>query len=498
VADLTDLTIAEAGAALLAGRVSSTDLVEATLARIAETDPHVHAYVVVFADQARQAARQADRELAIGRPRGPLHGIPIAVKDLCHLRDAPTEAGSRAMAGFAPGFDATVVRRLLDAGAIVVGKTVTHEFAYGVNTPPTRNPWDPDRYPGGSSAGSGVAVAVRSAFGAIGTDTGGSIRVPAAIEGIVGLKPTYGRVSRHGVVGLGSSLDHVGPMTRTVEDNAIMLQAMAGPDPRDLGSADAPVPDFRAGLDAGADGMTIGVDRDYFFYGGVAEDVRRATDSVLDTLRELGARVVEVRLPELAISAETLMTIMAAEASVYHRRRLRERPADYDAATRQSLQLGEFIPATHYLLAQRARAVLRGRMANLFHAGRLDAIVSPTMPLTAATFADLFAPRPDWPSETPMLSYIHHTFSANLTGQPALSLPCGVSADGQPIGVQLLGRPFDEPTIFRLARAYEATAPWSALKPDLERCRKATANHPGAMAPPEEPPAAHGRAIASA
>jgi aspartyl-tRNA(Asn)/glutamyl-tRNA(Gln) amidotransferase subunit A len=256
-------------------------------------------------------------------------------------------------------------------------------------------------------------------------------------------------------------------MTRTVEDNAILLQAIAGHDPLDFGSADVPVPDFRAGLHDGVDGMAIGVDRAYFFYDGVTEDVRRATEDALDTLRGLGARIVDVRLPELAISSETLMTIMAAEASAYHRRRLRERPGDYDPATRLSLELGEFIPATHYLVAQRARAVIRGQMANLFRAHHLDAMVSPTMPMTAALLTDLIQPRPDWPSETPMLSCIHHSFSANLTGQPALSVPCGVSAEGQPIGVQFLGRPFDEATIFRLARAYEATTPWTALKPDL-------------------------------
>ncbi len=245
MATLTDLTLAEAGHRLRRGETSSAALTEATLARIAATEPVVNAYALVLAERARHAAAQADRELVEGHDRGPLHGIPVAVKDICYMRGLSAEAGSRALAGFVPDYDATVVRRLEEAGAIIVGKTITHEFAYGVNTPPTRTAWDLSCYPGGSSAGSGVSVTVRSAFGAIGTDTGGSIRIPAAVNGIVGLKPTYGRVSRYGVVPLGTSLDHVGPLTRTVEDCAIVLQAIAGYDPADGGSVDEPVPDYR-------------------------------------------------------------------------------------------------------------------------------------------------------------------------------------------------------------------------------------------------------------
>jgi aspartyl-tRNA(Asn)/glutamyl-tRNA(Gln) amidotransferase subunit A len=378
------------------------------------------------------------------------------------MRDLPNEAGSRALAGFVPGYDATVVRLLDDAGAVIAGKTVTHEFAYGVNTPPTRTPWNLDCYPGGSSAGSGVAVTVGSAFGAIGTDTGGSIRIPAAVNGIVGLKPTYGRVSRYGVVPLGTSLDHVGPLTRTIEDCAVMLQAIAGYDPADGGSVRAPVPDYRAGLDAGVAGLVIGVERPHFFYDGVTADVREAVEEVVRTLSGLGARIVEVELPELAWSPEVLMTIMAAEASAFHRQRLRERPDDYDPATRGSLQMGEFIPATHYLTALRARSLLRNRMKNLFAAHGLDALLSPTMPVTTVPFPELFAERADYTGESPILSMIHHSFSANLTGQPALCAPCGVSRDGLPIGYQLLGRPFDEATLFRIARGYERETSWPA------------------------------------
>ncbi|MFN8591938.1 MAG: amidase [Thermomicrobiales bacterium] len=464
---LVDLTITEAGERLRRGETSSAELTEATLERITATEPVVHAYALVLAERARQAANQADRERAAGEDRGPLHGIPVAVKDICYMRGLPNEAGSRAMAGFVPEYDATVVTKLEAAGAVIVGKTVTHEFAYGVNVPPTRTAWELSCYPGGSSAGSGVSVTVRSAFGAIGTDTGGSIRIPAAVNGIVGLKPTYGRVSRYGVVPLGTSLDHVGPLTRTVADCAIILQATAGYDAADGGSVDVPVADYLAGLEDGVAGLTIGVERPFFFYDGVAPDVRRAVEGVIDTLRERGAKIVEVSLPELEWTPQVLMTIMAPEASTFHRRLVRERRGDYDPETRGSLEMGEFIPATHYLLAQRARNLFRQRMRNLFESHGLDALLSPTMPVTTCPQADLWNPRPDYPSEAPILSVIHHSFSANLVGLPALSAPCGFSDAGLPIGFQLLGRPFAEQTIFRIARAYEREYDWTTMQPDV-------------------------------
>jgi aspartyl-tRNA(Asn)/glutamyl-tRNA(Gln) amidotransferase subunit A len=462
---LTDLSIAAACELLQERQVTSLELIDATLSRIDATEPVVHAYIQVLSDRARRTAANVDREIAQGRWRGPMHGIPIAIKDICYMRDLPNEAGSQAMAGFVPGYNATVVCRLEDAGAVIVGKTVTHEFAYGVNTPPTRTPWCLECYPGGSSAGSGVSVAIGSAFGAIGTDTGGSIRIPAAVNGIVGLKPTYGRVSRYGVVPLGTSLDHVGPLTRTVEDNAIMLRAIAGYDAADGGSIDEPVIDYRSGLESGVHGLTIGVEHRYFFYEGVPADIRAAVERVIETLRALDVGIVEVELPELDWSPETLMTIMGAEASAYHRQRLRERAADYDPATRRSLQMGEFIPATHYLMAQRARALLKNRMANLFNAHRLDALISPTSPVTTGPLAELNTPRADYPAESPSLSMIHHTFSANLTGQPALSVPCGLADNGLPVSFQLLGRPFDEATLFRLAHAYEHEHHCSTVRP---------------------------------
>jgi aspartyl-tRNA(Asn)/glutamyl-tRNA(Gln) amidotransferase subunit A len=465
--ELIELSIAQASELVRQRSVSSAELVETTLQRITETEPFVHAYATVLAEEARRAAELSDRELVQGHWRGPLHGVPIGVKDICYTAGIPTEGGSRVLSGFVPSYDATVVRRLREAGAIVVGKTHTHEFAWGVNTPPTRSAWDLTSYPGGSSTGSGVAVSVRSAFGAIGTDTGGSIRVPAFINGIVGLKPTFGRVSRYGVMPLSSSMDHVGPMTRTVEDNAILLQAIAGHDPYDSGSIDEPVVDYRARIDAGVSGLTIGVEREYHFYEGVTEDIRAAVDSAIDELASDGARIVQVKLTDQDLMTPAGMMVILAEASTFHRQRLRQHAAEYDRQTRLMLELGEFVPATHYITALRARSRLRNMMKHTFQAHGLDTMIWPTMPMTTVPLDQLAEPRRDGGVGTPILAYIHHTFSVNVTGQPALAVPAGLSSAGLPIGFQLTGRPFDEAALFRIARAYERRHDWPTLKSEL-------------------------------
>ena len=463
--ELVELTIAEARDALRRGQVSSVELTDATLNRIETMESRIHAYVQVYSEKARASARQRDRELAGGRARGHLHGIPIALKDLLYTTDAPTEAGSAAMRGFVPTYNAAVVDRLHEGGAVIVGKTVTHELAYGVNTPPTRSPWGTDHYPGGSSAGSGAAVAARSAFGAIGTDTGGSIREPAALNGLVGLKPTFGRVSRYGVVALSSSLDHVGPMTRTVVDNALLLGAIAGHDWRDAGSAGEPVPDYLRGIDRGAKGMRIGVEREYFFGHGVWPEVREAVDTMLAELTEQGAEVIEVRMPELHLMGPIGLTILFAEASAEHATLLRRQGDRLDPATRVMLELGEFLPATHYVRATRARTLLKIAMRALYTSHGLDALVSPTLPTTTVRMADLNTPDPS--GEDPSTAAINATCPANVTGLPGLTIPCGFSRAGYPIGVQLLGRPFDEPTVYRLARAYERNHDWTARTPPM-------------------------------
>jgi aspartyl-tRNA(Asn)/glutamyl-tRNA(Gln) amidotransferase subunit A len=467
LSDITALTMSEAGRLVHKKTVSAAELVEATLGKVEETEPTVHAYAAVLADSARKAATLADREMARGHWRGPLHGIPVAVKDLCYTKDAPTEAGSKVLAGYVPPYDATVVTRLYEAGAIILGKTVTHEFAWGVNVPPTRNPWRLTCYPGGSSAGSGVAVSVRSAFGAIGTDTGGSIRIPAAVNGIVGLKPTFGRVSRHGIIPMSASLDHAGPLTRTIEDCALMLQAIAGYDRFDSSSIDHPIPDYTGEIEAGVNGLVVGVERAHSFYPTVIPDIRVAVENVIEQLKRQGARIVEVELPELQVMPVVGLTILLPDTSAFHRRLLRERQTDYDPATRLLLELGELVPATHYITALRARSLLRNSMRNLFTSHHLDVLLAPTLPIPAWPIDQLSVSMEGETNETPMAAYVHHSFSANITGQPALTVPCGFTKDGLPIGFQLLGRPFDEATLFRVARAYERTASWHTTAPEL-------------------------------
>lgn len=454
--------------------MSSTELTEAILSRIHATEPLVHAYAIVLAEAARRDAARADRELANGMWRGPLHGIPLGIKDLCYLRGVATEAGSRAMKGFMPMFDATVVVRLRDAGAVILGKTVTHELAYGQNVPPTKNPWDPAYYPGGSSAGSGVATAVGSAFGAIGTDTGGSIRVPASINALVGLKPTYGRVPRRGVVALSSSLDHVGPLTRDVKDCALVLQVIAGHDPLDPSSLDRPVPDFTAELEAGAQGFRLGVDRGYFFSSAVSDEVRTAVESALVDLERKGATLVEVTIPEMEMALVVGLTLLQVEASTQHRMLLRNRGADLDLGTRLMLELGEFIPGTHYALALRARRTIQAGVRNTFEAKCLDALVSPTLPLPTVKLDDMLVDFLGGGEGIDLSAMLKHGIIANVTGLPALTIPCGVSGIGFPIGLQFIGRPFAEASLFTLARAYEASTPWHKLRPRLSALEGAT------------------------
>jgi aspartyl-tRNA(Asn)/glutamyl-tRNA(Gln) amidotransferase subunit A len=463
--DLADLTIAEAAGLLRRRGVSSLELVEEMLRKIEETESLVHAYCLVFADEARRQAKQVDRDLAHGHWLGCLHGIPVGIKDLINVKGAPTESGSRVLTGYAPAFDATVVSRLNDAGAIAIGKTVTHEFGYGVNTPPTRNPWNLSCYPGGSSAGSGVAVSVRSAYGALGTDTGGSIRVPASMNNLVGLKPTFGRVSRYGISALSSSLDHAGPITRTVQDCAVMLQAVAGYDPKDTGSIDCAVPDYLAEIDRGVQNAVIGVDRRYAFYDGVSTDVLAATEEVLAEFTRQGAIVIDVSIPELDVVTTAVLTILLAEASAVHRDWIRTRAHDYDPATRIMLELGELLPGTHYVMAQQVRHVVRDAVKNTFRAYELDALFSPTLPITTVPIEELSVARET--NEAPMQSLLHHTPVGNLTGLPALTAPCGFDRTGLPIGYQLIGRPFEEATLISVAHAYEKNHEWETMKPEL-------------------------------
>ena len=462
--ELTDLSLSEVSDMLGAGEISSLELVEANLRAIEKTEPVVHAYANILADEARAAAARADAEMAAGDRRGPLHGVPIGIKDNIYTEGIVTESGSKVMAGFRPEHDATCVSNLKRAGAVIIGKVHCHEFALGSNEPPTRSPWDLDCYPGGSSIGSGAAVTSRSSFGALGTDTGGSIRVPSSINNLVGMKASFGRVSIYGVVPVAWSLDHVGPMTRKVKDNALLLGGMAGHDPKDPTSARQPVPDFCADLEAGVAGLRIGVERDYFFYDGLQAEIRESVEAVIAEYRQLGAEIVEFSLPELKITQDALFTIVLAESSTYHRKLIREHSDKYDPATRAIVQLGELVPATHYLAAQQARSLYRDALASAFSEHRLDAALWPTMPIATAPLDQLYATRADGYPDSPVGSMCHHTFNANLAGLPALSAPCGITSDGLPFGFQLTGRAFDEAMVYRIAYAYEREHDWHLRK----------------------------------
>jgi len=464
---LADLTLRGASDLLAQGKTSAVELLDATLQRLDATEPYVHAYAFVDADGARARASAADKELARGARRSPLHGIPIGVKDLLYTTDMPTEGGSKVLEGFRPDYDATAVQKLREAGAVIVGKTVTHEFAYGQDVPPTRNAWNQACYPGGSSAGSGVAVAVRSAFGAVGTDTGASIRIPASVNGVVGLKPTFGRVSRHGVIGMSFSLDHVGPLARTVEDCALLLQELAGPDSGDPSSLHVADEHFCRELDAGVSGVRIGVDREYYFSDYLTDEVRTSTLAALDELERQGARIVDVRIEEQDLMADVGLVLVVADTSDYHRLLLRTRTSDYSPGVRLMLELGHFVSAPTYLAAQRARAVLRSAVRDAFEHHGLDALAAPTIPRTTMPLEDLSV-SPDSESEDSVfLAFLHHNIPSNLTGQPAISVPCGFSSEELPIGLQLIGRPLGEARLFRIARAYERAMPFHERTPPV-------------------------------
>jgi aspartyl-tRNA(Asn)/glutamyl-tRNA(Gln) amidotransferase subunit A len=463
--ELTDLTLREAGDLLAARKVSAIELLDATLAQLDKTEAAVHAYAHVGREGARSAAALADEELARGIRRGPLHGIPVGVKDLLYTTDLPTEAGSKVLQGFIPAYEATAVSNLREAGAVIVGKTVTHEFAYGQDVPPTRNAWNQACYPGGSSAGSGVSVAVRSAFAAVGTDTGASIRIPGSVNGVVGVKPTFGRVGRHGIVGMSSTLDHAGPVARTIEDAALMLNTIAGYDANDPASLAVPDEDFTSELGAGVDGLRIGVERAYYFSHFVTDDVRAATISAIDELGRQGATVVDVEIPELKLMSDVGLTLVLSDTSDYHRRMLRERWQDYTPGVRLMLELGNLVPASAYLLAQRARETMRQAVRRAFDQHRLDVLAAPTIPTTTMPLDQLEVGVED--EESVFAAFLHHNIPSNLTGQPALSMPCGFSREELPIGLQLIGRPLGEARLFRIAHAYESSMPFHRRKPPV-------------------------------
>ncbi|KOV23658.1 amidase [Streptomyces sp. XY152] len=457
-----ELSLAAAAQEIRERRLSPVELVDSVLDRIERVEPHVAAYVAVFAEQARRTAREAEREAARGSCRGPLHGIPVGLKDLIDVVGVSTTASSRTRAGHRAASDSTVAASLRAAGAILIGKTHTHEFAYGLTTPQTNNAWDRGRVAGGSSGGSAVAVACGAATFALGTDTGGSIRVPAALNGVVGLKPTYGLVPRHGVTSLSWSLDHVGPITRTVDDAALVLTAIAGHDPRDPASVAVPGVDYRPRPDPDLTGVRVGVPRTYYFEHVDAE-VATAVHRAIAQLEALGARLVEIDIPMTRYIQATQWGLMVPEATAYHESTLRTVPELYQADVRILLEAGELMGAGDYLRAQRARTLMRDEWAGTLK--EVDVIAAPAVPMTAVPSGQETVTWPDGTVESVSDAYVRLSSPANITGVPALSVPVGQDTAGMPIGMQLLGRPFAERTLLLVGHAYERTQSARPLAP---------------------------------
>ncbi|GGV84559.1 amidase [Streptomyces griseoloalbus] len=445
-----ELSLTEASRAVRARELSPVELTESVLARIAAVEGRLGAYVTVAADAALAAAHRAEREISGSGPRGPLHGIPMALKDLIDVEGMPTTASSRVRAGHVAERDSRVAERLGAAGAVLLGKTHTHEFAYGLTTPQTNNVWDHSRVAGGSSGGSAVAVAAGGATFAMGTDTGGSIRVPAALNGVVGLKPTYGLVPRTGVTSLSWSLDHVGPLTRTVQDVALVLSATAGHDPRDPASVSGPMLDRFPGGDLR--GLKVGVPRNHYF-DRVAPEVEESVRGAIERLAELGAELVDVEIPMARYVQAVQWGLMVPEATAYHERSLRATPDLYAADVRILLEAGELTSAGDYLRAQRARTMMRDAWARMFDG--IDVLAAPTVPMTAAEAGQEAVEWADGTTEAVSDSYVRLCAPANITGVPALTLPVGHDRAGLPIGMQLMARPFHDATVLRVGRVYE-------------------------------------------
>ena len=451
------------------GELSPVEATEAYLERIGEVDERLNSYITVTAGQARAEAKAAEAEIASGNYRGPMHGIPVAVKDQFYTQGVLTTGGSSILKDFVPEYDATVIANLKRAGAVLLGKLNMSEFAMGdafhhpYGRP--RNPWDLNRNPGTSSSGSGAATAAFLCATSLGEDTGGSIRGPAAFCGLVGIRPTWGRVSRYGVLGSTWSMDAVGPISRTVADCAVTLGAIAGYDPKDPYTWNVPVPDYLAELDAGVEGLRIGVVTERIDYDGVDPQVRDAVTQAIGLLGELGAEVQEVSIPLMPDSAAVSTAIIYPDAATVHRQGIEEYLSDYDHNIRVRLLAGSILPAQAHQKAQRLRHLLRQQVLEALE--RVDVLVMPTAP-TGAT------PIPTAPGVASKEEFLEmlggrrsYTAPFNLASVPAISINCGFTSESLPVGLQIAGRPFEESTVFRAARAYEQATDWDQRRPPL-------------------------------
>jgi aspartyl-tRNA(Asn)/glutamyl-tRNA(Gln) amidotransferase subunit A len=483
--DLTHLSLLELSAQLARKACSSREVAASVFSKVRAADGQIGAFLRLTEEEALAQADASDRRRAAGGTKGPLDGVPVALKDILCTRGVETTCGSKILKGFVPPYDAAVVERLREAGAVLCGKLNMDEFAMGSSTEnsafgPVHNPWDTSRTPGGSSGGSAAAVAARMVFGALGTDTGGSIRQPAALTGVTGIKPTYGRVSRYGVIAYASSLDQVGPLARTSDDCAVLLSAIAGHDPRDSTSVPEPVPDWLSQADRGVAGLRLGLPREYFVEG-LDSEVEQAVRAAARQLEQLGASLVEVSLPHTRYAIATYYLIATAEASAnlarydgvrYGHRApgatgLTEmyeesRSQGFGAEVKARIMLGTYALSAgyydaYYLKAQKVRTLVRGDFLEAFQS--CDAILTPTSPTAAFKLGEKVG--------DPLQMYLSDIFtiSCNLASLPGMSIPCGFTRAGLPVGLQVLGRPFDEASLFRIGHAYQQATDWHARRP---------------------------------
>ena len=444
-----------------AGTLSPINLAEKSLARIRSRDDQYQSFIHV-SESVLDDADTAEREIRSGNWKGPLHGIPMAVKDNYLTADMPTNAGTNCSDISFPQEDSNTVARLRAAGAVLVGKTRLHEFAWGTVTPPTRNPWDFDCVPGGSSGGSAAAVSGGLVTAAMGSDTGGSIRIPASLCGTVGLKPTFGRIGRSGIIPHSWSLDHAGPLTKTVADAAMILNVLAGSDPSDPSCQDLPVPDYTAGLGQPIDHVRIGVCDNHFF-GHNEPDVENAVKAAIDDLAEAGCSIKNFQVPNLKYSLGAIFAIELASSTAYHDSSLQAgRVSQFEPDVRTLVEMGRLVSGPDYLKAEQLRRVLVEDFARVFD--DVDVIITPATPLTA-WLHDAETVEIAGGQESVLAASWRLTYPYNLVGLPAISIPCGFDRDGLPIGLQIAAKPFDEQTLLRVAHAYEQRHNWTANTP---------------------------------
>ena len=448
--------------------ISPVEIIDAHLSRINATEPILNSFITLLADESRIAAQQAEKDIRSGKYKGPLHGIPVGLKDLYNTAGVRTTSGSKIFDTFVPTEDCTVASKFQQAGAILIGKLNMHPFAYGptgenLDYGHMHNPWNPEMITGGSSGGSGSASAAGQCTITTGSDTVGSIRIPAALCGIVGLKPTYGLVSRWGLTALSWSLDHPGPMTRTVEDAAITLNVIAGHDPKDVASAKVDIPDYTSALTRNVRGLRIGMPKEYF-EAPLDPQIRKAVEDAISVLESLGAEVKEVSFPMFNESQAISSTVLMSEATAYHRDLLEKDGHQLYEPVRQRLEAGLFISAADYLRAQQARTLLDQEGRRLLD--DVDLLAGPTEPITAP---EILAPKVlAGEHEVGVVGALtQYTRPYNINGFPAISVPCGFSDTDMPIGLQLAGKPFDELTVIRAAHAYEQETNWHTRRPPI-------------------------------